>query len=382
MKAKHVYLTALSLALVGLLALAVPRLIERAQLGEEVDQARALIGSDWPQLVAARPTTSGEIYLANLDGQVEALRLRLARGADDRLLARLALLRYHRFQITGDIREAEAARQILSEAWNDDAGPELATAYARVLIGFHEFDQADAVLSSVEAAGGAEDPVAELRDSLARIRGKAWTDEPGQPLPAENTLAPATRAGQAADLAANGQPAAAASLLKAVQDSYNDTSPYTLAWIHVQQGIIFLGLEDYGSARVFFSAAYQRFPQYTLAAEHLAETELALGHFEAAAALYRTVAERSGHPEFYHQLSKAERALGNEAAAKRFESLALEGYEALVEKYPRMYADHAARYYIDIGAREPALALANLNLAQRNDPMARALLVTARECCR
>jgi hypothetical protein len=58
------------------------------------------------------------------------------------------------------------------------------------------------------------------------------------------------------------------------------------------------------------------------------------------------------------------------------------GYRELVERYPLMYADHATLYYIDIGARDKAVELATLNLAQRQSPQAEELLATARECCR
>jgi TolA-binding protein len=365
----------------GYLLLEAPAIREVAKMGDELEQARAMIGPQWPQLTTGRATTSGEIYLENLNGQIESLERRRLVEIDERWIARLALLRYHRFQISGDIEDAEAARKRLSEAWEQGAGTRLAVAYARVLIGFHEFEKADSVLRAAEEAGGQESAVLELRNSLARVRGEA-TAVTGEAESIDESLAPVVLVGMAADLAAHGWPAAASRALKLAQDRYVDTSPYTLAWIHVQQGIIFLDHKDYASARLFFAAAHQRFPGYTLAAEHLAETELALGHFEAAARLYRAVVANSGHPEFYHQLAKAERALGNTASANRHATLAAEGYQELVRKHPRMYADHAARYYIEIGEREPAVELASLNLSQRGDGRAKELLATARECCR
>jgi len=380
MKAKLVSTMAVALAIFGVLILAAPVIRDHTRVMNELEQARAMIGPDWPELASARVTTAGDIYLENLDGQITAIERRLARRGDDRLLAHLAMLRYHRFQVSGNLEDAEAARRILSEAWEHGDRPSLAAARARVLIGFHEFDEAESVLRLAEEAGVSKASILELRDSLARVRGKSDTAAGDRPI--NEALAPVALVGMAADLEASGRPVAASQVLKAAQDRYLDTSPYTLAWIHVQQGIVFLNLEDYPSARLFFAAAYQRFPEYTLAAEHLAETELALGNFEEAAQLYRVVAERSGHPEFYHQLSKAERALGRETEVRKLEERARAGYGDLLEKYPRMYADHAARYYIDVGERESALALASLNLSQRNDPMARELMATARECCR
>jgi hypothetical protein len=381
MNPKYIFTIALIMALGGYLLLKPPNMSRDSGVEDQLDMARAMIGPDWPQLPASKTTTAGDIYLQNLEGQIESLQRRIEFRADEKWIVRLALLRYHRFQIIGDIKDAEAARGLLARAWHSSAGPRLGAAYARVLIGFHEFEEADSVLRMAESAGGQETEIMELRSSLARVRGESVVENIG-PDTIDESFAPLALVTLAADLAANGKPAAATRALKAAQDRYSDTSPYTLSWIHVQQGIIFLQYRDYSSARLFFAAAVQRFPGYTLAAEHLAETELALENFESAARLYREVVARSGHPEFYHQLAKAERFLGNGDDANRYDSLAASGYEELVGEHPRMWADHAARYYIDIGERDAAVALASLNLEQRGDRRAEELLATARECCR
>ena len=350
----------------------------------QLDEARSLIAADWPLLQADWPTTDGQIYLENLDGQIATLQKRLRISREAKFVSQLALLRYHRFQVTGEIAEAEAALGLAGEGAASAQSADAHLAYAAILLGFHEFDAANAALdaAALHAAafnGGNDREIARLRKAVAKAQGKSV---PAEQAPVrELALTPAELVVVANDRLQSGRLAEASRLLRQAQDRYQDSGPYVLAWIHVQQGIVFLQHEDYASARLFFAAAHQRFPQFTLAAEHLAETELALGNFEVAAALYREVAERSGHPEFFHQLSVAQRALGDielaEASAKR----AQEGYRQLIERHPLMYADHAVHYYMDIGERDEAVRLASLNFDKRPDSAAETLLATARACC-
>lgn len=243
-------------------------------------------------------------------------------------------------------------------------------------MGFHEFDEALKALEQAEKNGAATDQIEAIRSAIFKALGSFETKQADASPTPENLvlLASAWRE--------EGRPDQASELLRSAQDLYSDSSPFTLAWIHVQQGIVFLENEDYTFARHFFAAAHERFPQYTLAAEHLAETELALGNHERAAKLYREVVARSEHPEFYHQLSRAESMLGNHARAHEAAMLARQGYDQLVDRYPLMFTDHAVGYYIDMGERETAVKLAELNLAQRGNESAEMLLATARECCR
>lgn len=344
-----------------------------------LDQARSTIGPGWPVQRKQRATTGGSIYLANLDGQIEVLRRRLHSNSDSSTKYRLAQLLYHRFQVVGQLNDAEEALNLLT---SDSSDRSVATLLlnASVFIGFHEFERAGQVLDEAVLAGASQTDVDPLRLSISRSLGKAMPLTETQDV-SPTSLSPSDLVSRAAAWRDQGRPDRAVELLRQAQNVYTDSSPFTLAWIHVQAGIVFLEAEDYASARIFFAAAHQRFPQYTLAAEHLAETELALGNYEVSARLYREVVRNSGHPEFYHQLSKAEMMLGEVTLANDSASKARQGYRELVEAYPLMFADHAVNYYIDIGARENAVSLATLNLAQRGDERSRDLLATARECC-
>jgi TolA-binding protein len=367
-----------AIAAVGTLSAAA--LLERSEPAERLEAARAMIGPAWPLGPERRASTDGGIYLGNLNGQIQALQARVTQRPDDASVARLALLLYHRFQIEGRLSDAEESRELIGEAAAGQHAAGIDLAQARILLAFHDFEETADAIDAAEQNGASAAEVLDLRRTLARARGLSVPET--SEAQTMTVTSPSELVMLASEMRNQERPDQASRLLKAAQDIYADSAPYVLAWIHVQQGIVFLDQEDYRSANLFFKAAYRRFPQYTLAAEHLAETELALGNAARAAELYRLVIERSGHPEFMHQLAAAERGLGNVETALALAEQAEAAYRELVERYPLMYADHATLYYIDIGARDKAVELATLNLAQRQSPQAEELLATARECCR
>jgi len=341
--------------------------MDQARYLAELDEAKTLIGPEWPLPPDVRLTTSGDVYMANLDGLIASLEQQLRRRTDDSLVARLARTRYHRFQITGLLADAEQARSRLSDAYDRTHGPAIDLSYAEVLMGFHEFQLAQEVLQTALGNGADPDQVLVINDRINRATGAAVSG------PVNGN--PVTLVSRANELVDRGQVLGASRLLKEAQGRYSDTAPYVLAWIQVQQGIVFLRYRDYSSARLFFAAARDRLPQYALATEHLAETESALGNHRFAAELYRSVASQTGNPEFMHQRAIIERLLGNDAAAERLAQRARNGYVMLLEKYPLMYADHGARYYLSVGDTPTALRLAQMNIDKRQDLGARILLL-------
>ena len=243
------------------------------RLTAERDAARALVGPGWPVATDRRLTTAGDIALANLDGQIAALESRLDRRPDERSLAALAEAVYHRFQLLGRLADAVRARTLLQGADPALRGPRLALAEARVLMGFHEFKGVARALDEARALGADDGDIANLQAALDRATG---ADGPGaMPPPSAEHTALNERATRAAALLDRGRATEATAELKQAQDTYHDTAPLPLAWVHLQQGIVFLRLDDPATARVFFAAAHERLPQYALATEHLAETELA-----------------------------------------------------------------------------------------------------------
>ncbi|NNF59743.1 MAG: hypothetical protein HKN06_00290, partial [Gammaproteobacteria bacterium] len=88
----------------------------------ELEQARQMIGPGWPADADSYPTTSGAVYTANLDSQIEAIQPLLDRRYNEQLLVKLARLRYHRFQLRADFADLERLRQLLAHASNQPHG--------------------------------------------------------------------------------------------------------------------------------------------------------------------------------------------------------------------------------------------------------------------
>ncbi|NND44118.1 MAG: hypothetical protein HKN58_02255 [Xanthomonadales bacterium] len=341
----------------------------------EINAAIGQIGPRWPASPAQLATTDGEIYLGNLESQIDAIESRPGLIGRTRFQVALAGLYYQRFQIEGRITDAERARELLDEARSSERlTPQDRLVYAQVLLGFHDFDAAAEQLELAAQHGAPDAAVATGRAALDRAlqlpdrNAGAMEDSPA------DYVASVRRAAALVD---RGQPAAASEHLRNAQDLYGDVNPFPLAWIHVQQGIVFLRHGAYEQARTFFVAAHERFPQYFLATEHLAETEGLLGNHARSAELYRVVTAQNDQPGFWHGLAGAEAALGNTEAARQASERAREGYRRLLEDYPLMFADHAVGYYLDVGDPAEALRLARLNYEHRQDLSAHLALAEA-----
>lgn len=339
-----------------------------------LERAIAGVGPGWPVSVSDFRTTSGDIYAGNLDGQIRALVESIDRAPDPARKAQLARLFYHRFQLLGRLEDALRARLLIAEvARAADADPETLLLQAAIEGGFHDFDAAQAAINRAVLAGADQAQVARAQVAVNRALGDEGADDAPLPDPEDYVAL----VGAAAHAVERGRPDEASTRLRSAQAAYRDVSPFPLAWIHLQQGIVFLRHGALEPARVFFSAAHRRLPQYYLATEHLAEVELGLGNAERAAELYRAVIAQNDHPAFWHGLALAEAELGNRTAAADAARAADEKYDALLASQPLMFADHAVDYYIDTARPERALELALLNAQHRRDVNARVTLASA-----
>lgn len=337
------------------------------------DAAADARGPSWPATPAEVPTTSGDIYLGNLDARIAVLeaalgRAELAPAARAQLRTSLAGALYHRYRIRATLPDAEAALAALDAALADVPRDAAALRLrATVRAGFHQFDAARADLAAARAAGAPAASLAEAEREIALGTGRyAELAEP---------LATSTRTdGDLYELAfrgnlrlQQGDLAGASAQFRRAQALYADSSPVPLAWLHLQQGIALLRHGDHAGANRFFRAAHERLPGYTLATEHLAETEAALGRLDSARALYERVIADTGSPEFLDALAGVERAAGNSARAAELDARAAAGWDAWVARHPAAFAQHAIPYYLEQRKPARALELARANIALRQD---------------
>lgn len=323
----------------------------------------------WPADQAVLPTTAGDIYLGNLEARIGVVEAMRQRAPDAANAAALAGLLYHRYRIRGALADAERAFE-LADAALAVAVPD-ADAYrlrATLRSGFHRFPEAAADLDAAQAAGAAEEQLRPARLDLALSLGRYEALK-------EAFAAACANLGDDFDTLAfhahlrelRGDLAGAGALYVRAQDAYADSSPVGLAWLYVQQGAALLDAGELARARTFFEAARERLPGYTLATEHLAETEALLGNVERARVLYREVIADSGDPAFIDALAKLEAAAGHDALAARLAARARAGWERRLARHPQAFAAHAIDYFIEQGEPARALALAHDNLAIRRD---------------
>ena len=149
---------------------------------------------------------------------------------------------------------------------------------------------------------------------------------------------------------------------------YHDTSPFAVAWVCFQLGVLWGELvpESQSSrAEYWYQKAIEYLPCYVKARVHLAEVCLGHGRAKEAEALLLP-AIPSGDPEVHWRLADVLAEMGRFADAEVQMQTARSGFEALLEKHLLAFADHGAEFYSGSGnnARR-AFELASINLVNR-----------------
>jgi tetratricopeptide (TPR) repeat protein len=150
--------------------------------------------------------------------------------------------------------------------------------------------------------------------------------------------------------------------------SYDDVSPFPLAWACFQLGVLWGELvpaTDPALAAIWYRRAIAYLPAYVKARVHLAEIHTSQGHTSEAKALLLP-ALSSRDPEVRWRLADVLSAEARFEEAEAQLDAARSGVEALLEKYRLAFADHAAEFYAGSGNDcLRALELARANVANR-----------------
>jgi tetratricopeptide (TPR) repeat protein len=320
-------------------------------------------------------TTDGGVALHNLDARITQLEeRRRAGGASVEDGVELVGLYQLRAQFVGRIEDDERAIALadsLVETFADDGRAYLARARTRSR--YHRFDEALADVERAERLGAPGDvergAIFEATDasdaSLERLRALAASHGSFTNLSA-----------LASALARRGLHDEAEETHQRAFAAYRDVSPLMVAWLEFQHGLLHESALDFTGAGASWALAHERLPQYSAAAAHLAEIEARQGSVERAKSLFRDAYARSANPEYAGRLAAILDAADPEREAVLAE--ARRGFDALVERHPAAFADHAARFWLDAGADpERAFELAGANLEVRRTPEAHALMVEA-----
>ncbi len=159
---------------------------------------------------------------------------------------------------------------------------------------------------------------------------------------------------------------------------YRGVSPFPLALLDFQLGLMWMNKGQLDEARTSFDAARRRVPAYAAAGGHLAEVEAEVGEVESAVARLYSLAVSSDDPDYAAQLARILGAAGRGHESERWCRLAAARYDELVARHPEAFADHAAEFWLAAGANPAkALRLARMNVEVRKTPRAYGLLAQA-----
>ncbi len=330
----------------------------------------------------ARKTTDGAIAIGNLDAQIAGTeRLVKTRPLSVKERAGQVDLLMQRGQILGRVSDYEAADAIaealVAEAPTD---PHAWLARARTRATLHRFTNALADLDEAARLGAPARALDAIRVGILQATGKET-----EALALRNRLAESrpdilTLGAEAALRAARGELDEAERLFAAALASYRDVSPFPVAWVEFQHGLVWMREDELARARELLTAAHGRLPQYAQAQGHLAEVEAALGNVDRAVELLRPLADSSEDPDYAAQLARILGEAGRGDEAKPWRERAAARYDQLMATHPEAYADHAAEFWLAAGA-DPVRALghAERNLALRPTVRAWELVLRAAE---
>jgi tetratricopeptide (TPR) repeat protein len=150
--------------------------------------------------------------------------------------------------------------------------------------------------------------------------------------------------------------------------AYRDISPFPLAWVCFQLGMLWGELApvpDPNLAAQWYRRAIAYLPAYAKARVHLAEIYASQGQTRDAEALL-VPALSSRDPEVRWRLADVLIAQGKFEEGEPLLEAARSGFEELLGKHLLAFADHAAEFYAGSGNdRRRALELARINVANR-----------------
>ncbi|MCX4460821.1 tetratricopeptide repeat protein [Streptomyces sp. NBC_01728] len=333
-------------------------------------------------------TTNGTIAVTNLHGQIDGLAVRLSRAgtgetswapfavAQGAALIDLLNLRGHILGRVADYEQAAELAEQLVHVAPEDGTALLARARTRATL--HRFAEAVADLGAAARSGADETTLDAERAVVLQALG-CYTDATAVIHKAAERQSDFTTLGSLAVLQAErGQVTEAEQLFSEARHHYQGTSPFPLAQLDFRCGVMWHREGDLDAARSFYEAARRRVPDYAPALGHLAEVELLRGEPHDAVALLRPLTRTSDDPEYAGHLAAALHACDRVQEANQWRERAAARYDELVLCHPEAYADHAADFWLTVGAdAERGLQLALQNLAIRQTSRAHALFQRA-----
>jgi len=315
--------------------------------------------------------TDGEIAVINLGSARRRSWGRLARDPTATGVAELIVEQEHMAaQFLGDLGTIERLEALAMHLARVDAmSPRTALIQARVASTTHRFGEARIYLARAAERGASAEALERLTLSIDQACGTQLDAL----LVARRSMA--AQSGSLEDLVPLGALLAdlrefdeADETYRRALHAYRDVSPFAVAWVCFQLGMLWGELVDEPHeprATSWYRRAIAVLPSYVKARVHLAEIRMGCGRPDEAESLL-IPALASSDPEVRWRLADAMRIQGRLDEAGQQLAAARSGFELLLEQHLLAFADHGAEFYAGSGndaAR--ALDLARTNVANR-----------------
>jgi len=333
-----------------------------------------------PRSMKELPTTDHTIAVGNLQAQIADYEKRLAKAPNGpailKALVGLYAMRAQFFSRLDDYDRAGALAERLVKVAPADGEAWAARAGCRASM--HRFQDALADLDEAERRGVRNDELAGARASIYQALGRYGDAAKIRERKAREWPTLASLGALASLRAEEGNTDEAERLFIEAQDKFSDVSPFSLAWLYLQEGLMWQKAGYLSRARELFEAAHERLPEYAPVTSHLASVEAVTGSRDRAIALVRPLVDGSDDPEYAGQLASLLADGGDKAEAAALRARAADRYRQLIAQHPAAFADHAARFWLGPGGdAKQALALARLNLDARKTSESYELVIDA-----
>ena len=326
----------------------------------------AMVEFDPPCPVA----THGEIAAINLES---ARRRAWARFAQDPRLPGVAeaVVDMDRLtaQFVGDVDALDRLGTLASQFARAEDSSRAALVLAEVASAVHRFNDARDHLARAAALGGSREAIERHSVTIDQARG----EELDAVLAARRRIAAETRSLEdwvplGAVLADLDRFAEADGVYRQAFYSYDGTSPFPLAWVCFQLGMLWgelMPVPDPNLAALWYRRAISYLPGYVKARVHLAEIYTSQDQpGDAEALLLPALSSRD--PEVPWRLADVLIAQERFEEAETQLDVARFGFDELLGKHMLAFADHAAEFYAGSGGDwRRALELARANVANR-----------------
>src|SRR6266436_9740708 len=283
--------------------------------------------------------TDGTIALLNLRAQIEGLEpdVRLGHATPESRLGFIELITL-RGLILGHFADYQRADEMAEQLVRDAATDGTAfVARARTRAVFHRFTDALDDIDRAERLGLNAETTNGDRAAIFQALGRydealAIRKEAGDRRASFENVA--ALVGLYAEC---GDSDAAERLYAESHRRYRGVSPFPLALLDFQLGLMWMNKGRLDDARTSFDAARCRVPAYAPAQGHLAEIEAELGETESALARLHSLAVSSDDPDYAAQLARILKDAGC-AQARHWSQLAAARYDELVATHPEALA--------------------------------------------